>query len=56
MAPRERGKGLPKGDDSDMNNKGRKGLRSWRQRPFAGKAGLMVQDRSPGNTELRFKK
>ena len=43
MAPRERGNGLPKDDNSDMNKKGREGQRSWSRQTFPVKAGLMVK-------------
>ena len=43
MAPRERGNGLPKDDNSDMNKKGREGQRPWSRQPFPVKAGLMVK-------------
>jgi len=43
MAPRERGNGLPKDDNSDMNKKGREGQRSWSRQPFPVKVGLMVK-------------
>jgi len=43
MAPGEWGNGLPKDDNSDMNKKGRKGQRSWRQKPFPVGVTLMVK-------------
>ena len=43
MAPRERGNGLPKDDNSDMNKKGREGQRPWSRQPFPVKVGLMVK-------------
>jgi hypothetical protein len=52
MAPRERGNGLPKDDNSDMNKKGRKGQRSWRQQPFPDKVGLRVKYRGTGKVGI----
>lgn len=43
MAPRERGNGLPKNGNSDMNKKGREGQRSWNWQPFPVKVGLMAK-------------
>ena len=54
MAPRERGNGLPKDDNSDMNKKGRKGQQSWSRQPFPVKVGLMVKHRSAAGTAVLF--
>jgi S1-C subfamily serine protease len=45
---------LPKYDKSDMNKKGRKGQRSWRQQPFPFKVGLMVSYRSTAGAAVLF--
>ncbi len=52
MAPRERGNGLPKNGNSDMNKKGGEGQRSWSRQPFPVKMGLMVKFRITAGTAI----